>query len=185
MGMNVHTTKAELEAGLAHIAASPKERGTLELLVRRPQDDEREVLQTGELDLEVGLVGDNWLTRGSKRTADGSAHPEMQLNLMNARMIDLLTPSKEEWPLAGDQFYVDFDLSETNTPAGTRLAIGETVIEITPMPHNGCKKFAQRFGVEAVKFVNSDVGKALHLRGVCARVVKAGIVRQGDVIQKL
>lgn len=186
MGMQAqYLSKVEMEAGLAHIEAAPKQNGTLAMIVRRPQDGERERLAEGMLDRTVGLEGDNWKTRGSKRTEDGSAHPEMQLNLMNARMIDLIAGSKDRWALAGDQLFVDFDLSETNAPAGTRLAIGETIIEITPMPHNGCKKFTQRFGVEAVKFVNSPIGKALHLRGVCARVVQAGIVREGDSIQKL
>jgi hypothetical protein len=185
MKVNVHRSKLELEAGLAQIEASPKEVGTLAMIVRRPRVNERERLYEAVVDVAVGLVGDNWQTRGSKRTADGSAHPEMQLNIMNARAIDLLTGSKELWSLAGDQFYVDFDLSEANVPAGTRIAIGETIIEITPMPHAGCKKFAERFGVEAVKFVNSDVGKSLHLRGICARVVKGGVVREGDTITKL
>lgn len=185
MGFNLHLNKEQLEAGLAHIEASPKDVGTLEMIVRRPQDDAREVLQAGELDLAVGLVGDNWLPRGSKHTQDGSAHPDMQLNIMNARAIALFAQTKERWSLAGDQFFVDFDLSEENAPAGTRLAVGDAIVEITPIPHNGCKKFAQRFGVEAVKFVNSPVGKSLHLRGVCARVVKAGIVREGDVVRKI
>lgn len=185
MGIKTHLNKAELEAGLAHIAAAPKSTGTLEMIVRRPSEDVRDVLAQGELDLTVGLVGDNWIERGSKRTADGSSHPDMQLNVMNARVIALLAGSEDRWALAGDQLFIDFDLSEENAPAGTRLAIGETIIEITEQPHNGCKKFAQRFGVEAVKFVNSPQGKALHMRGVCARVVQAGVVRQGDTVRKL
>ncbi|MBK8432752.1 MAG: MOSC domain-containing protein [Chloroflexi bacterium] len=186
MGDSKHLTTAELEAGLAHIRQAPRDEGVLHLIVRRPKDDEREVLTIGQLDLGEGLVGDNWRTRGSKNTADGSAHPEMQLNLMNSRAIELIAQGgAERWALAGDQFYVDFDLSEENVPAGTQLALGTAVIEVTPVPHNGCKKFVGRFGLEAMKFVNSPVGKQLHLRGINARVVQAGTVQVGDVVRKL
>jgi len=180
-----HLTMDQLEAGLEHIQQSPKTEGTLEMVVRRPATGEREVLQVGTLDLHEGLVGDNWQTRGSSRTKDGSAHPDMQLNLMNARVIGLIAQSKERWQLAGDQLFVDFDLSEANVPAGTQLQIGTAVIEITAQPHNGCKKFVERFGRDAVIFVNSPQGKALHLRGVNAKVVQSGEVRPGDSIVRL
>lgn len=180
-----HLSKTELEAGLDHIRRSPKNKGVLEMIVRRPAVDQREVLEEGELDLARGLVGDNWSTRGSAATADGAAHPEMQLNLMNARAADLVAQERSRWPLAGDQLFVDLDLSGENLPPGTRLAVGSAVIEITPVPHNGCKKFTARFGLEAMKFVNSAVGKELHLRGVNARVVQPGLIRTGDVVEKL
>jgi hypothetical protein len=180
-----HLTTAELEAGLELIRQSPKDHGLLELIVRRPATGEREVLPRGELDRMTGLVGDNWKTRGSSSTADGSAHPEMQLNLMNARSIALIAQSKERWQLAGDQLFVDLDLSEANLPPGTRLMLGSAVIEVTPVPHNGCKKFVARFGLEAMQFVNSPVGKALHLRGINAKVVQAGVIQVGDVVKKL
>src|SRR5690606_16968333 len=112
-------------------------------------------LEEGMLDLKVGLEGDNWLTRGSSRTDNGLGHPDMQLNIMNARAIALVARTKDRWQLAGDQLYVDFDLSEENLTAGDRLAIGQAVVEVTPIPHNGCKKFVERFGLEAMKFVNS------------------------------
>ena len=144
------------------------------MIVRRPRTNERQVLEEAHLDLVVGLVGDDWRTRGSKDMADGSAHPEMQLNLMNARAIALIAQGKEHWQLAGDQLFVDFDLSETNLPPGTRLAIGSAVIEVTAIPHNGCHKFKARFGAEAVQFVNSPEGKKLHLRGINAKVVQGG-----------
>jgi hypothetical protein len=159
--------------------------GTLEMIVRRPRVDGREVLAEGELDLEVGLLGDTWLERGSSRTTDGSAHPDMQLNVINARLLGLVAQDKARWPLAGDQLVVDFDLSEANIPPGTQLAIGSAIIEVTAQPHTGCAKFVARFGREAMLFVNSPLGKQLHLRGINARVVQPGTIRQGDAVRKL
>lgn len=176
---------AELEAGLDAIRAAPKNEGVLRLIVRRPQIEEREVLQEGELHLLEGLVGDSWKLRGSSRTADGSPHPEMQLNIMNARVAALVAQDRDRWQLAGDQLYLDMDLSAENLPAGTQLAIGSAVIEVTPPPHTGCKKFVSRFGVDAMKFVNSPVGRELRLRGLNARVVQAGTIRVGQVATKL
>ena len=180
-----HLTIAELEAGLDTIRAAPKFEGVLELIVRRPQIEEREVLEEGELHPLEGLVGDSWKTRGSSRTADGSAHPEMQLNIMNSRVIALVAQDKQRWKLAGDQLYIDMDLSAVNVPAGTRLSLGSAVIEVTPQPHTGCKKFVSRFGLEAMKFVNSEIGRELHLRGINAKVVLPGIIRVGDVARKI
>lgn len=180
-----HLNAEQLEAGLDHILNSPRESGVVKMIVRRPDVDQREVVQQGELDVTDGLVGDNWKSRGSDRMEDGSAHPEMQLNIMNSRVIELVATSEDRWPLAGDQFYVDLDLSGDNLPPGTRLEIGNAVIEIPEMPHMGCKKFADRFGVEATKFVNSGRGKQLNLRGINAMVVQPGTVRVGDKIRKL
>jgi hypothetical protein len=181
-----HLTALELEAGLDHIRQAPRDLGTLELIVRRPAENEREVLDHGVLDLTVGLVGDTWRSRGSRHTADGRASPDCQINMMNVRATALVAQSKDRWPLAGDQLYVDFDLSESNAPPGTQLAIGEeAVLEITPPPHTGCKKFTSRFGLDAMKFVNSPVGRELHLRGVNAKVVRGGTIRTGDAVRKL
>jgi hypothetical protein len=180
-----HLTAAELEAGLDEIRRSPKDAGPLELIVRRPRIDEREVLAEGELHPSEGLVGDNWCVRGSSRTSDGSAHPEMQLNIMNARVIALLAHDRERWPLVGDQLYLDLDLSRENLPVGTHLALGDAVVEVTAQPHTGCKKFVARFGLEAMKFVNSDVGRELNLRGINARVIRRGLIRVGDVARKI
>jgi len=180
-----YLTTAELEAGLDAIRQAPADAGVLRLIVRRPQEHEREVVSEAQLDTAQGLVGDNWLARGSRLSEDGSAHPDMQLTIMNARAIALVAVEKDRWALAGDQLYVDMDLSQANLPPGTRLAIGSAVVEITAEPHNGCKLFAQRYGKDAVRFVNSPVGKQLRLRGLNAKVVEGGAVRVGDAVKKL
>jgi hypothetical protein len=173
-----HVTPEELRAGLEHIRSAPADRGTLELIVRRPAENEREVLDEGKLDLQVGLVGDRWHL-GSSPTNDA------QLTLMNARLAGVVAGERARWPLAGDQLYVDFDLSVDNVRPGTRLAIGEAVIELTEVPHTGCAKFSARFGTEALKFVNKSPGRELRLRGANARVVTPGTVRVGDLVTKV
>lgn len=179
-----HLSFEELEAGLDEIRRSPRDHGTLKMIVRRPGVDEREILSEGELSLEVGLVGDTWKDRYSRRTPDGSANLDAQVTVMNSRAVALLAQSEERWSLAGDQFYVDLELSDDNLPAGTRLAIGSAVLEVTAVPHTGCDKFAARYGTDATKFVNSKEGKRLHLRGINTKVVQAGTVRVGDVVKK-
>ena len=178
-------TLTELEAALPGALGSPTDEGTLDLIVRRPALERRDVLDTGELDLETGLVGDTWNIRASKRTPDGSPHPDMQITVMNSRVIALIAGERTRWGLAGDQLYVDFDISAENAPPGTRLAIGSALIEVTDQPHTGCAKFLKRFGVDAVKFVNSPHGFALHLRGINARVIAPGGIQTGDRIRKL
>src|SRR5262245_20469972 len=178
-------TAAELEAGLGAIAESPATDGVLELIVRRPAVGVRETIAEGELDPAVGLVGDSWSTRSSRRTPDGSPHPDMQLNVMSSRVVALLAHDRSRWPLAGDQLFVDLDLSEANLPAGTRLAIGAAVIEVTAEPHTGCGKFVERFGVAATAFVNAAERRHLHLRGINAKVVQRGTIRVGDRVTKL
>lgn len=171
--------------GIAHVAASPRERGTLEMIVRRPAADQREVLDVGRLTPEDGLVGDNWRARGSRHTPDGSAEPARQVTVMNARAVALFAGERERWPLAGDQLFVDLDLSDENLPAGTRLRIGEAVLEVSVEPHTGCAKFRARFGPEAVRTANSPDGKRLRLRGINASVVTPGTIRSGDEVVKL
>lgn len=180
-----HLTKEQLEAGLDEIRRSPSDKGVLKLIVRRPETEHREVLTEGTLDPDQGLVGDNWLARGNRHTADGSADPEMQLNIMNARVIALVAQDPGRWALAGDQLYIDMDLSPDNLPPGTRLSIGSAIIEVTPPPHTGCKKFVSRFGKDAMVFVNSGIGRQLNLRGINARVVQAGTIRTNDVANKI
>lgn len=180
-----HLRVKDLEAGLDKICQSPKDEGRVELIVRRPKTCEREVLDEGTLDLVLGLVGDDWGMRGSTRTSDGSSHPDMQLNIMNSRVIALVAGEKDRWQLAGDQLFIDMDLSAENLPPRTRLALGSAVIEVTDQPHTGCKKFVARFGQDAMTFVNSAVGRRLNLRGINARVVQRGVIRVGDLARKL
>ncbi|MDQ6617775.1 MAG: MOSC domain-containing protein [Actinomycetota bacterium] len=185
----LHLPLAALEAGLSEIRRSPTDEGRVVLIVRRPALDEREVLTEAELDPSTGLVGDTWPVRPSIRTPDRSPHPGMQLNIMNARVAALVAG----WPApsvvdrraqAGDQFYLDLDLSEANLPPGSRLQLGSAIIEVTEVPHLGCAKFSARFGPDAIRFVNSAAGRELRLRGLNARVVAAGTVRTGDAVSK-
>jgi len=180
-----HRTTAELEAAIDHIRAAPADLGRVDLVVRRPAPGEREVLDAGELHPEHGLVGDGWADRGSRRTDDGSAHPDMQLNVINARLSRSVAVDAGRRALAGDQLHLDLDLSAANLPPGTRLALGGAVIEVTAIPHTGCAKFVQRFGAEAMRFVNSPLGRDLRLRGLNAKVVHAGTVRPGDEVRKV
>lgn len=180
-----HLSADQLEAGLDHIRESPRDVGTVEMIVRRPAEDEREVLPEGELTFADGLVGDSWRMRGSRHTADGLADPDTQLNVMNSRCVALLARDRDRWSLAGDQLYLDIDLSGANLPVGSRLSLGSATIEVTDQPHMGCAKFSKRFGADARKFVNSDEGRRLRLRGLNARVVQPGTVRQGDTVRKI
>ena len=162
-----HPTTEELQAGLPHVIDSPKDNGVLEMVLRRPDVDQREVLDEAELSVDEGVVGDSWNQRSSSRTDDGGPHPDMQLNVMNARATDLVSGGdRDRWSLAGDQLYVDFAVTEANVPPGTRLAIGSAIIEVTDQPHTGCAKFTQRFGLDAHRFVNSRDRADLHLRGI-------------------
>jgi MOSC domain-containing protein YiiM len=170
-------TLADLEAGLDRIRRSPRDAGWLELVVRRPAIGAREMLDEGALDEVHGLVGDNW--------SDRSRDPHRQITVMNARVIELLAGGKNRWALAGDQLFVDFDLSESNLPPGTRLQIGSAVVEVSAPPHRGCRKFAARFGADATAFVNSSAGIELNLRGINARIVQGGAIRVGDAVRKV
>ena len=174
----LHLSAEQLERGVDHILASPTDNGELKLIVRRPHVDDRETPQHARLDVEVGLVGDSWSTRAK-------VVPDMQLNIMNSRVVDHVAGSKDRWPLAGDQLFVDMDLSGDNLPPGTQIALGDAIIEVTEPPHTGCKKFAARFGADAVVFVNAGRGKTLNFRGICAKVVKSGDISVGDIARKL
>ncbi len=180
-----HLPMTALNAGLPHILLSPADGGVLQMIARRPAIGEREVLEEAELSLAEGLLGDNWGTRGDLVMPKRTANPKAQLTLMNARVANLVAGTQDRWPLAGDQLYVDLDLSLDNLPAGTRLSIGSAVIEVTDEPHTGCKKFVERFGLPAMEFVNSPKGKQNCLRGINTRVVQAGKISVGDQIQKV
>lgn len=180
-----HLTMQELEAALDHLREAPKDDGVLQLIVCRPDVEQRTVLDEAELHPLKGLIGDNWIVRGSSKTPDGSAHPEMQINIMNSRVTALVAQEKDRWQLAGDQLYIDMDLSKENLPAGARIQVGSAVLEVSPLPHTGCHKFVSRFGLAAMKFVNSELGKQLCFRGINAKVVQAGVVKVGQVAKKV
>jgi MOSC domain-containing protein YiiM len=175
-------TLADLDACLDHVCSSPRDAGVVELIVVRPAMGERTVLDETMLDVTRGVVGDMWPTRKSRHMPDGSPNPEQQVTLMNVRAVAAIA-ARERWPLAGDQFYVDFDLSQANLPAGTQIAIGEALVVISELPHLGCAKFTERFGSDATKWVNSPTGRELRLRGVNARIVRGGVVRRRDAVR--
>ena len=169
----------------ANVRDAPRDEGRLELIVRRPAVDERERLGEARLDPAAGLVGDGWLARGSRSTPDGSADPACQVTLISTRVLAANEPDRERWPLAGDQLYVDFDLAVEALPPGRRIAIGSAVLEISDKPHTGCAKFSARFGSDALRWINSPDGRAHRMRGVNARVVASGTIREGDPIRTL
>jgi hypothetical protein len=176
-----HLSRAELESGLDHVRASPADEGVLRLIVRRPAVGARDALDEGRLDPAEGLVGDTWSARRGSRTRDRAPHPDTQITIMNARAIALICPDPARWPLAGDQLFVEMDLGAANLPPGTRLSLGGALLEVARQPHTGCGKFVERFGLDAMKLVNSLAGRTLNLRGIYARVIAGGTVRVGDV----
>lgn len=180
-----YASREDLQAKLAFVLQAPRDGGRVEMLVRRPGIGVREVLDAVTLDLVVGVVGDTWKDRCSSRTPDRSPHPDMQVTIMSARVAALIAGDRERWPLAGDQLFVDLDLTAANLPCGTHLSVGTAVLEITSQPHTGCGKFVERFGMDAMKFVGSRDGRALNLRGIYARVVQGGDVQVGDRAVKL
>ena len=177
-------TIEQLDLLIDNVITAPSETGTVDFVTRRPAVGQREVLDVAELVPGRGVVGDNYVERGSTKTPDGRADPLSELNVMSSHALRAVAgEDRERWALAGDQLIVDFDLSVANAPAGTRLRVGTAVIEVTTKPHNGCAKFAARFGAEAARWVNSR--KDLRLRGICAVVVEAGVVAPGDAIAKI
>jgi len=181
----IHLNTQQLRAGLGHIRESPSDCGRLEMIVRRPQSGEREILTTGELSCSDGLVGDDWIRRPSSRTTDGSPHPDMQLTIINWRLLGLISVDPDRMALAGDQLAADIDLSVHNMPPGSRLRIGDAEVIVTSEPHTGCMKFNARYGADALHFVNSTEGRELRLRGLNAKVVVPGVIAVGDVLTKI
>jgi hypothetical protein len=179
-----HLSRERLEAGLDRVRESPRDHGRLVLVVRRPQIGQRDLPEEAVLDQVTGLAGDNWLTRGSSSTPDGSAHPDKQVTVINARLAELVAGGSERMALAGDQLFLDLDISVDNLPAGSLLAVGEAVLRVSEAPHTGCGKFIERFGTEAMRFVNSRTGRRLRLRGMNTRIVVPGTVRVGDLAVK-
>ena len=183
--MERHLTLTELENGLTHIRQSPRDAGVLRAIVVRPKSNQRLTLEACGISPELGVHGDCWTEGCWLSLSDGRPHPDVQVAIMNSRTIDLIARDSERWQLAGDNFYVDLDLSEENLLCGQSLEVGSAVLEITAVAHTGCKKFAERYGADAVRFVNSHQGRKLRLRGVYAKIVQAGEVRVGDNIRKM
>jgi MOSC domain len=179
-----YMTEQDIEQRMDWVLDSPTDRGRVELIVVRPKTNGRESLAQAEFSPEGGVAGDNWLTHCWKKTASGASDPEVQVAIMNARMIEVLAGDKSCWPPAGDQLFVDFDLGVENLRLGDQLEIGGAVLEIAAEPHRGCQKFKQRFGEAALHWVNSTQGDACRLRGVYANIISAGQVEVGDVIYK-
>lgn len=180
-----HVKLDQMEAALPQLISSPKDHSPIEMIIVRPGVDERLVVDEAEIVVGGGIVGDSWSRRPSKRTPDQSPHPDMQITVINRRLLELITDSEARWPLAGDQLVVDFDLSHENLPVGSRIAVGTAVLEATDQPHTGCAKFSQRFGRDALKFVNTKQGMSHRLRGANFKVVQAGTVKVGDLFRKL
>ena len=179
------TPDREFAGFLADGRAAPRASGRLELIVRRPAVDEREIMTSAVLDPTVGLIGDGWFERGSSRTPDGRANPESQVTLINTRVLRAIEPDEARWPLAGDQLYVDFDLGQEALPAGSEIAVGSAVLVVSEQPHTGCAKFSARFGSDALRWINSPDGRELRMRGMNARVVEGGTIRTGDAVRRV
>ena len=167
---------------LVDVHGAPADGGRLELIVRRPAVDERELLDHARLDPDLGLVGDRWALRDHAKTP---AYLAAQLTVINTRLLAAIEPDRSRWPLAGDQLYVDLDLCEAHLPTGSRLSLGTAQIEVSEEPHTGCAKFSARFGGDALRWINSSSGRAHRLRGLNARVVQAGAIHVGDVIRRV
>jgi hypothetical protein len=182
--LSAETQARDLDQHLDFVRSSPRDAAPLELIVRRPGSGERETLEEAVLDVATGLVGDTWIARSSPSMPDGSANPAAQLTLMSTRVLAAIEPDRTRWPLAGDQLYLDLDLSEENLPAGTRMTIGAAVLEVTDLPHTGCAQFSARFGADALRWISTPAGRAARMRGMYVRVVTGGTVSPGDIVRK-
>jgi MOSC domain-containing protein YiiM len=178
-------TATDFQSRLTELGNSPTDSGSLDMIVRRPESGEREVVQQADLHPNDGVVGDNWSTRGSSHTEDGNADPNRQITLMNSRVLRAIESQPSRWALAGDQLIVDLDLSIYNLQPGHQISIGTAILEITDIPHTGCANFTARFGHDAIRFVNSKEGRDMRRRGIYARVVQAGSIQVGDTVSKI
>ncbi|WP_164929177.1 MOSC domain-containing protein [Gloeobacter violaceus] len=178
---STHITTEAFEAALAKLLDSPRDAGLLEMIVARLPKEKRRTCSEVYLSPDGGLAGDRWLLGKNGRAPD----PRAQVSLMNARVLRLIAGEEDRMPLVGDNLIVDLDLSEVNIPIGQRLAVGEAILEVTDKPHTGCSKFNARYGKAALQFINAPERKELHLRGIYARVVQAGVVRLGDKVHKI
>ncbi|HEY8179595.1 MAG TPA: MOSC domain-containing protein [Candidatus Limnocylindria bacterium] len=171
-------TFEELESLWATVPSPPRERGTLRLVCRRVEPGVHETPDEAELSVEAGLVGDRW---------DATRDPdhEAQVTLMNATVAELVAADRQPLHEAGDNLIVDFDIGHDNLPPGSRVRIGETVLEVTDSPHTGCSKFSERFGQDALRWVNWRHWRERRLRGVNARVIEGGTIRVGDEVTRV
>ncbi|MDA1190559.1 MAG: MOSC domain-containing protein [Candidatus Poribacteria bacterium] len=180
-----HLTTEQIEAKLDWIQSAPTDNGTLEGICIRPASNERVELERCRLSPKLGVEGDSWARKCWKTLADGSPDPDVQVTIMNARAIEVMAGSRDRWKWAGDQLFADFNVGVDNLQPGDRVRIGDALLEITAEPHNGCDKFKDRFGLDALKYVNSPDGKSLRLRGIYARIVEEGVINVGDTIRKV
>ena len=179
-GNPIHLPLEELGLGLPHVMSAPSDEGSVEMLVVRPEENQRLTPASAQVSASLGLHGDHW-SIGKYRN-----QPDIQIAIINSRLLDLVSGGdRERWASAGDNIVADLDLSHANLVPGQKLEAGSAVLEITDTPHAGCKKFASRFGADALRFVNIGQGTELRLRGVYARVLQDGSISVGDRIHKL
>ena len=171
-------TLSDLQRELHEMPPSPTDEGRVALIVRRvAAGGRREILDAVELTSDAGVPGDAWERRPQK-------DPDMQIAVMQIDVARLIA-NGQPVTLFGDNLFVDLDLRTSNLPPGTRVKIGDALLEITPHPHNGCRKFQSRFGPEALQFVAGKDLRHRNLRGIYMRVAQRGVVRAGDSIQVL
>jgi len=173
-------TTDEINSNLSFILSSPKDVGKIESIIVRRRKNERELRKEVFLSPEKGVEGDRWYD-----LSKGKPDPRRQLTIINSRLIKLLAQSVERMQLAGDNLIIDLDISDANLPVGQRLTIGKVMVEITDVPHTGCSRFAERYGNDAVEFINAPERSSLRLRGVYAKFLNSGLIHVGDIIKKI
>ena len=172
-----HRPGADLERELGSLPSPPTDSGRLRVIVRRLPDGSRERPERVRLTPEKGVPGDGWDRRPPR-------DPEAQLAVMRSDIAELIA-NGQSLELFGDNLFVDLDVSAENLPDGTRLRVGEAVVEVTPFPHNGCAKFSARFGLDALRFVQAPATRSQNRRGIYWKVLEAGDAGIGDSIELL